>query len=174
MVHRSSLASRYQETSYKILTRWYRVPALLHKMDGSIPDCCWRCGAEGGTMMHIFWTCPSLRDFWREVALVIKELTSVEVGEDPALCLLHLTRGSIRKYRKSLIAHLLNAAKACIPAMWRQTCPPTRQMWTARVNEIHRMELLTAALNNSEEQTRIRWSPWLQFTSSDEYIQLNL
>lgn len=54
------MASKFQEVCYKILTRWYRVPSELQKMDAETADRCWRCGTEGGMMIHIFWACPLL------------------------------------------------------------------------------------------------------------------
>lgn len=39
----SSTKGPLQENNYKILSCWYRTPSLLHKLDRSIPDQCWRC-----------------------------------------------------------------------------------------------------------------------------------
>lgn len=38
LAHKSSIANHYQESGYKIVTQWYRVPYLLHKMDQTISD----------------------------------------------------------------------------------------------------------------------------------------
>lgn len=40
-VQKSSIASRVQETCYKILTRWYRVPTTLHSFFPQVPSLCW-------------------------------------------------------------------------------------------------------------------------------------
>lgn len=57
---KSSLCSRYQETTYKIVSRWYRTPSILTKWFLKQSDRCWRCGSCVGTLLHIFWECP----FW--------------------------------------------------------------------------------------------------------------
>lgn len=57
---KSSLATRVQETCYKIVTRWYRVPSTLHWFFPQVPSLCWRCGVGEGTMFHIFWDCPKI------------------------------------------------------------------------------------------------------------------
>lgn len=64
---KSSLATRVQETCYKIVTRWYRVPSTLHRFFPQVPCLCWRCGLGEGTMFHIFWHCPKIKPYWREV-----------------------------------------------------------------------------------------------------------
>lgn len=116
LAHKSSIANQYQEIGYKIVSCSYRVPYILHKMDVATSDKCWRCNAEVGTILHIFWACPALGSFWEEVTTTIKSLTSVELKGNPAACLLHLTERPIRKYKKTLTMQLLNAARACIPA----------------------------------------------------------
>lgn len=171
LAHKSSIASHYQESGYKILTRWYRVPYMLHKMNPSLSDRCWRCGTEVGSMLHVFWSCPILRPFWEEVTSTIQSLTSVELKDNPAACLLHLTTRPTRKYKKTLTMQLLNAARACIPALWRDPLPPTRVLWYSKVNCILRMEELTATLQNKEEQFIDKWRPWRYFVGTNTYLQ---
>lgn len=57
--HKSSICAKIQETNYKIMTRWYRTPALLHKLFPATSDLCWLCGADRGTLNPIFWSCPA-------------------------------------------------------------------------------------------------------------------
>lgn len=52
--HESSIASKFQEPGHKIVTRWYRVTAKLHRIT-----------------LHIFWTCLRVRPFWLEVCKLI-------------------------------------------------------------------------------------------------------
>ena len=166
-VHQSSLDSKIQETGYKILTRWYRVPSLLHRIKEAVSGKCWRCGLEDGNMVHIFWGCKRVRPFWNKIAVAIKHIANVDILEDPALCLLHLTGSSVRSYRKSLTLRLLNAARACIPIFWKQTVIPTYELWCGKVNEIFKMEELSAILGNSEDQVKLRWRPWVQYLEAN-------
>lgn len=61
--HKASLASRYQEGGYKILTRWHRTPAILHRIFPRVSNVCWQCQESEGTILHIFWKCPGLKEF---------------------------------------------------------------------------------------------------------------
>lgn len=88
---KSSIATRVQETCYKIMTRWYRVPAILHRFFPQVSGLCWRCGSEEGTMLHIFWSCSKLAPFWLGVARTVGHLTGVSLEGNPAACLLHLS-----------------------------------------------------------------------------------
>lgn len=121
---KTSLCIKTQETNFKLLPRWYLTPSRLHKCFPSASNHCWRCGEEEGTLLHIFWSCPRLKDFWGEVRRITQEFTECNIPEDAALFLLHHSKIPTKTYKKSLIRNLLNAAKACIPLYWKQQSPP--------------------------------------------------
>lgn len=51
--HRGSVNVSTQETNYKLLSKWYRTPVLLHTFDPTRSNRCWRCRQEVGTLLHI-------------------------------------------------------------------------------------------------------------------------
>lgn len=161
--HKASLASRYQEGGYKILTRWYRTPTALHWIFPQVSDVCWRCQESEGTMIHIFWECQMLREFWKMVEETVETTTGVSLGENPAAFLLHDIPLSNDKYKNLLLKHLLTAAKACIPVFWKSNVSPTRLQWMARVSEIQQMEDLTMLLKEQEKKYWKIWNPYFQY-----------
>lgn len=97
---KSSIATKVQETNYKILTRWYRVPTALHRFFPQVSDTRWRFGVGQGSMLHVFWDSPKLIQFWQAVAETVKHLTNVDLEEKPAACLLHsVWHGSCDMYK---------------------------------------------------------------------------
>lgn len=74
-----------------------------------------------GTIIHIFWACLVLRLFWEEVATTIKNLTSVNLQDNPAACLLHLSERPVRKYKKNSD----NATPQCSKGMYSCTLEAT-------------------------------------------------
>lgn len=50
--HKGSINFSVQENSCKLLSRWYRTPALLHKFDSSTSKCCWRCHKDIKTPLN--------------------------------------------------------------------------------------------------------------------------
>lgn len=89
---------------------------LLHRSSPNIPDGCWCCQEEQGTLLHIFWSCPRIRNFWKET---MQKFCDFEIPEDPDFFILHLSENPVKTYRKSILCHLVNAAKACIPFTWK-------------------------------------------------------
>ena len=161
--HKASMASRYHEGGYKVLTRWYRTPMILNRIFPNTSKICWRCQKEEGTMIHMFWSCQKLKEFWNMVSGITREITGVNLGDRPAAYLLFDIPMSLEKYKQSLLRHLLTAAKACIPILWKSTAIPTRSQWLSRINEIQLMENLTMGIREREEEYRRTWTPYSEY-----------
>lgn len=116
---KSSICMRIQETNYKLLTRWYCTPTVLHRFFSEASDRCWRCREEQGTLFHIFWICTKIKRYWSEVHKISQKCTDFPIPEDPAFFLLHCSQMPRQKYRKSVLCLLVNAAKACISLHWK-------------------------------------------------------
>lgn len=54
LAHKCSISTRMQETAYKRMTHWYNTLAKLHGWNPQIPETCWRCKQEKGTLFHIW------------------------------------------------------------------------------------------------------------------------
>lgn len=158
--HKSSICAKTQETNYNILSRWYRTPALLHKFFPMGSDLCWCCRAEKGTLLHVFWSCPRLTDFWRTIREMVQKFTDHNITDDPAFFLLHASNILARTYKNSVIRRLLDAAKACIPLHWKSPIPPTIDLWLKKVGEIKKMEDLSHTAQNRQEKFSETWQLW--------------
>lgn len=55
------------------------------------------------------------------------------------------------KYLKSLLIHLINVARICVPIQW-DTNPPTVEEWILGVNEKIRIEDLTSAIRRNRDR----------------------
>lgn len=110
---KSSICMKTQETNCKILTRWYRIPYLLHEFYPNTTDRCWRC--QAGKLLQIFWSCPKIKHYWKEVRRIAQEFTDFEIPADPAFFLLHISFMPENIYEKCIIRHLPDATKSCIP-----------------------------------------------------------
>lgn len=160
-----SLCTKIQETNYKILTHWYRTPALLNTIFPLSSDVCWRCQERKGTLLHIFWSCSWIQNFWREVRQLTQKFTD---RVDPAYFLLHANDTPTRIYKKSVVRHLLDAAKTCIPLFWKSTQTPTIALWLQKVEEINQMEDLILTSQNRQETYTKTWQLWNMFKYSEE------
>lgn len=90
--HKGSINVSIQEANYKVISRWYCTPTILHRFDTSQSDNFWRCQNELGDLLHIWWTCPSIQVFWKQVHKLIEKITTFRLDYSPAQFLLHLQK----------------------------------------------------------------------------------
>ena len=161
--HKASVASKYEEGSYKILTRWYRTPAVLHRIYPETSEVCWRCLEAEGTLVHIWWECRKIQEFWQMTLKTIEKITGFNLADKPSAVLLLDIPMTMEKYQNSLLRHLIIAARACIPVLWKQEIPPSRAQWLAKVAEIQQMESLTMTLKDQDERYQSIWAPYERY-----------
>lgn len=164
LAHSSSIESRTQETNYKLLTRWYRVPAAIARIYPSVSDRCWRGCDQKGTLLHVWWECPVIRSFWMEVQTTIKNALQIEIPFSPEHFLLHLPTLPLSHYKKSALPHLLNAAKRLIPLYWKRPQVPTLKEWLQKVDDIREAEEWVARCKDRSERFDGIWAQWRRFT----------
>lgn len=157
------------EMNYKCLARRYRTPDKLHQFQREASNLCWRGCAEIRTMFHIWWTCPKIKAHWKEVLLIIEEITGTKIPEEPWVCLFHGVSMSIKQYRRSLLPHLLNAAKSVIPPQWKDPESPSLKNCIGKINKIYNMEFLRFSCEIGEEGFERRWKDWVKYKQSPRY-----
>lgn len=123
-IYKGSINVSTQENGYKVQSCWYRMPAILHKFKPTISDIYWRCHEHYGSLIHIWWDCPRIQIFWAEVHRITPHVTSYDLERTPAQFLLHHSPLSNKSYHKSLVIHMINAAKQCIPFHWKSQTSP--------------------------------------------------
>lgn len=109
LTHASSVDTKMQESSFKLFTPSYRVPAVLARIDPTLSDLCWRDCGQRGSFLHVWWEYPKLHLFWQDVRSQIKSILVIEVPDCPLNFLLHEPSIPISCYRKCVLPHLLNA-----------------------------------------------------------------
>ncbi|KAM8960733.1 transmembrane protein 132D [Pelodytes ibericus] len=133
MVHKCSLHTKVQETFYKLLIHWYQTPVILSKAFADLSDLYWRCGKAPGTLLHIWWECPEIVPFWKQILKIMPKFTDFPPPFQPGPYLLDYTTQSISGYKKSVVRHLINAANVLIPFHWKESTPPSFREWVVRV-----------------------------------------
>lgn len=159
--HLVTNSNTWREFKWKVISRFFRTPQIVAKMGPNHSNKCWRgCGAYIGNHTHIFWTCPKLRLFWREISEALGEVFGQNIPEDPIIMLLGgLPEGFEGRAKIYLLHVLLTAAIKCITIKWLKPEPPTFSMWVEKVWDIHQMEQITYALRLQPDIFNKRWSP---------------
>lgn len=155
------------ETNYKVLTRWYLVPARVAKYSPNTSALCFRGCPEIGTHLHIWWTCPVIQTFWKEVFVIASKIFKKIIQPDPYLTLLNLKPEWLTLSQFKLMIQLITAAKQTVAKAWKS---PTLVL----AETIHRMNntmshaKMVAIDQNQIPKFEKLWHPWIkqQFLSN--------
>lgn len=162
----TSVNYKVLELNYKCLTRMYMTPDKMHRIDKDRSRLCWRGCGEIGTMAHVWWSCPEIAAFWDEIRKYIKEITKHDLPRDPRVLLFHLSEMHTKAYLRSLLPHLIDAAKSLIPISWNRKERPTMREWFNKINETQDMEYLRFSEGTKMEAFRSKWGDWEKFRIS--------
>ncbi len=59
---------------YKWLSRQYITPVKLHHFNPNIPDTCYKCTQENGTLFHCMCECTKVNCFWVKILNIISQI----------------------------------------------------------------------------------------------------
>lgn len=156
------------------MSRWYRVPADLARIYPSVSDQCWRkCGLRG-TLLHIWWECPLIQPYLADIRALIREILDLDIPLSPTHFLLHVPQMPISRYIKSVLPHLLNAARRLLPIYWKQPKIPSRADWIQKVNDIRETEHWIATCKGKLERFDYIWGPWKDYISDPDQESTSL
>ena len=83
LVHSSSICARHGLIQCKILHRIHYTNARLARILPDVSDACNRCGQSPADLVHMFWACPRLSEFWTDIFKSFKDIAGVDVPPDP-------------------------------------------------------------------------------------------
>uniref|UniRef100_A0A6I8Q4E7 Reverse transcriptase domain-containing protein n=1 Tax=Xenopus tropicalis TaxID=8364 RepID=A0A6I8Q4E7_XENTR len=147
----SSINTSLPEAGYKVLLRWYLVPARLHKINNAYSSQCFRGCGEEGTAYHIWWQCPRVQCFWTRVYELIFSATEINLRKSPEQALIGTKIPNINKHSRTLITQIFIAAKLTIAKSWKSPLLPIQQL-KHKINWILVNEKLTSILNDKQKQ----------------------
>lgn len=77
------------EANFKVLTRWFLVPARIAKMVPNISPNCFGGCVEPGTHLHVWWSNLLVSTFWAEIFQMLCKLTNFPLTPGTAVALLN-------------------------------------------------------------------------------------
>ena len=150
------------EQNYKFMHRIYLTPLRISKMFPNSSPRCHRCKTCIGSIMHVFWECKELKQFWKAVHDLTTKVVEAPLVLTPTLCLfgteLDKTLDTTCKKRIVIMSYI---AKKCILLNWNQHRPPSFNLFKRILNETLRLEQRTYTLKNKGDAFRRIWEPFM-------------
>lgn len=158
---RYSHCVNHWELLLKILYRTYLTPVRLAQIYPDSSPNCWRdCGGRG-CILHILWSCKEVRTFWKEVFSLINKVTGEAIIPSPQLALLNIGMHLIPNKYRSLITHILIAAKLTITSKWKSKETPLLSEVINRVKTQYTYEKFFAIKSHNIPKFNISWESWV-------------
>lgn len=148
------------EQSQKIITRWYLTPQRLSKLYNTHSPLCWRNCDQVGTIAHIFWSCIGLSSFWGKIFEILSTTTGILLQPNPALALLSLGIDNIPPHMRTVVTHILIAARSVIARHWKQSDIPSHLEVIRKINTQYSLVKAYAFSTCRGAQFHRNWSFW--------------
>lgn len=156
----------WREFSWKNMTRFFRTPAQTTRYSNQ--TACWRsCGDTSANHYHIFWGCPFVVPFWREVHEVLEAVFKRKMYLNfKFMYLCDLDALKCTKQDRYLLRVLLVGCKKTLTRKWLKRDKPTLNEWIDIVHNIYVMERITFRQKGQADIFEENWFKWLTFVST--------
>ena len=126
-VHGSSICARHSLIQCKLLHRIYYTKARLSKIYDNVSAECDRCHQSPADLMHMFWLCPSIHNYWTEVFRTLSGVVGQVVEPTPfgALFGVFPLLPSLTKSEKDVLAFITLLARRLILLNWKSPTSPS-------------------------------------------------
>lgn len=156
--HKVTNSLSWREYGWKLRMRYFRTPLVSSKW-GNVSPVCWRGCGSLGDHTHIFWDCPKVLEYWKNIQREIKQCLFIDLPMEPIHFLLGIVpEDFLEDSRTKLLRTLLLIANKVITASWLKPQPPTIVQWRDRVQEVYHMEHITAVLQLKSEAFLNNWA----------------
>lgn len=161
-IWRTTCSLTWREHGWKNVVRFFRTPAQTKYRDTS----CWRqCGETVANHFHIFWSCPSIINYWRELKDCIDMVLQIKLPF--SFETFYLGKIEVNKnFNTKILRIMLLAGKKGITRKWLKTDVPNKETWIDVMHDIYVMEKLTYVLRLETEKFEKIWMGWLNFVKT--------
>lgn len=156
------VSARDRLIQFKFLHRIYLTPARLSQIFPSSDGRCWRCILSPADAKHIFWDCPKISNFWREVTDCLTEVFHTQIPLTPRVCLIGLVEEVVPSLAHRTLLNIgLFYGKKAILLKWKKSAAPTLSFWKALVNLVIPLYKATYRIRGCPKKFTKVWQPWL-------------
>lgn len=158
--HTGINSQSWKEFDWKLKVRYFHTPLVISNfVKDPSAALCWRNCGKVGDHTHIFWDCPVIQVYWKNVKEELENILGMEVPSSPLFYLLGAMSNDIFSANQSYIVRiLLLVAKKTITVNWKTIKSPTISEWKQRVKQVYIMEHMTSILQMNTDLFKQRWS----------------
>ena len=165
LINTTSFCARHCLLQFKVVHRAHISKSKLARFYPEVSPCCDKCKTSEASLIHMFWTCPSLEQFWREVFQTLSQILNIMLEPNPLVALFGTTGEddvllTSSKCRTLSFASLL--ARRAVLLRWRDAAPPTHTQWLRDIMSCLNLEKIRYSVTGCNEKFKKVWGPFLK------------
>lgn len=122
---------------------------------------CDKCQSPNSSLIHMFWTCPSLEKFWRNVFQTLSLTLDTVLEPDPLLALFGVMKGGgLPKTKCTALSFALLLARRSILLRWKGAHLPTHSQWLQDLMSCLKLQKIRCSIRKSEQKFYKIWAPF--------------
>lgn len=163
---KTSNSATWKEFCWKNLVRFFKTP-VQGKHHTKSSDCWRKCGGQEGNHHHIFWSCPKIIPFWKELHNILRTVFKMDISFQLEVLYLGVLRTDNVSYKTKYLFQILSAAaRKAITRKWLKPQSPTINDWVDIVYDIYKMEKITFNIRLQQDKFVEKWESWIEFIVS--------
>ena len=95
LVSSTSLCARHSLIQFKVVHRAHISKAKLSSMYPDISQHCIKCGFAEASQIHMYWSCSSFTNYWREIFHTLSRVLGIRLEPSPLIALFVLMEAEI-------------------------------------------------------------------------------
>lgn len=157
--HKGINSQQWKEFEWKLKMRYFHTPlAMSNFVKDPSATLCWRQCGKIGDHTHIFWDCPVISGYWKNIKEEIQKIMKREVPSNILFYLLGVvTVDSFSANQRYILHILLLIAKKMVTVSWKTVKTPSITEWKHRLKQVYLMEKMTASLQMKVDLFNQRW-----------------
>ena len=160
-INSSSSCARLNLIQFKVLHRIHFSKARLSKIYPNLSDVCDRCSLAPANLTHMFWSCPSLVEYWRYFFDLLSEVLEITLDPSAQIAIFGIPEEGLRltvtQTNVILFASLI--ARRRILLLWKSRLPPSGATWLSDLASFLKLERIKFAVRGSIEAFYRHWQP---------------
>ena len=153
---------------FKILNRLYWTPSKLYRANLKTDSKCWKC-LNQGTLIHVFFECPRIKEFWLAVQDCIERVTGQNIPLDIRLFILG-DPSPLKDITPSTHVEWIQTAimlgRRLIVQLWKSAHIPLITEWHNLLDRTASYERVSFSMNGRIDQFHQKWDRFLLYNSN--------
>lgn len=163
-VHSSSMCARHALLQFKVVHRVHLSKVKLARIYPNVDPICEKCRSAPASLLHMYWSCPSLANFWKSVFQTISEVLLCQVELNPFSAIFGVALDlDLPRFKLRMLAFSLLLARRAVLLKWKDPVSPSHAHWIRDIMLCMDLEKIRYTVRGSENQFYTVWRPFLAF-----------